>query len=114
MSACPHCGQELPRHLCDNPDTTPTRGCWAYYSDTEDVTVENRGLGFGKIYVFVREGRRKGELEAVLLWGPKGRVSEAGNLATSDDQRGRAVRALLETEAGRESLGFDPEEVSHG
>lgn len=85
-------------------DTTDT----GHYSEAEKVSIENRGgAGFGKVYIYWRgQGRNRGEVEAIMLWTASRGLCDCGNVTTSDEQRGRAVRAMCETEWGASALGM--------
>jgi hypothetical protein len=83
-----------------------------YYSEAQQVYIENRGgAGFGKIYIY-RDGRRgqHDEVEAIMLWVADGGISDCGSIVTTDEQRSRAVKAMCETEWGASALGMPYEE----
>lgn len=72
-----------------------------YFSETERALVENRGANFGKIYVY---GPGEEEIEAILLWAGRGRISH-GTITPTRDQKNRAIRALAESPWGAAALG---------
>ena len=73
-----------------------------HYSEAERVTVEDRGAGFGKIYVH----RDDDSIEAIMVWTGRGVMTE-GVIEPTRDQKDRAVRALAETKSGAKMLGLD-------
>lgn len=73
-----------------------------HYSEAERVTVEDRGAGFGKIYVH----RDDDTIEAIMIWTGRGVMTE-GVIEPTRDQKDRAVRALAETKSGAKALGLD-------
>lgn len=72
-----------------------------YYTSKENVDVERRGPGFGKVYVFKD---RTSQLEAVFVVAGRGHV-EPITLGYTPEAAERAVRALAETKWGAEVLG---------
>lgn len=77
-----------------------------HYSEAERVTVEDRGAGFGKIYVH----RDDDTVEAIMVWTGRGVMTE-GVIEPTREQKNRAVRALSETKSGAKALGIDQRPV---
>jgi hypothetical protein len=73
-----------------------------HYSEAERVTVEDRGAGFGKIYVH----RDDDTIEAIMVWTGRGVMTE-GVIEPTREQKDRAIRALAETKSGAKALGVD-------
>ena len=94
---CPRCNQPdvLGRHSSDCPlfDTAPPSG--GYFSEAQNVLVENRGgVGFGKVFICWKEGRFSDQVEAVMLWTAAHGLSDCDGRVSSDEQRSRAVKAM--------------------
>jgi hypothetical protein len=77
-----------------------------HYSEANNVTVEDRGAGFGKVYIHLDDDdpRRTEGVAGVLLWSLKG--VQLTTTVPTQDQISRAVRALAETPRGRIALGM--------
>lgn len=73
-----------------------------FYSEEYDVEIENRGgVGFGKVYIFWPGTT---DLEAVMLWSKWTGLSDSDARITSNEQRHRAVMAMMECPFTREML----------
>jgi hypothetical protein len=73
-----------------------------YWSETEQVHVENRGAAFGKITVWNDD-----VAVAQFTWAANGTIRPIGLGEPSRAYKERAIRALAETPWGAKALGTD-------
>lgn len=74
-----------------------------HYAEAEHAVVEDRGVGFGKIYVYW-PGTRS-QIKTVLLWSPRGVMIE-GVREPDKESVNRGIRALATIPRGRAVLGI--------